>query len=115
MARQKEENTENYPALGRWMMWLEKPGAVDRIVLGLYIVCALLFLADFTYYKKVYFETERFPAFYALYGFFMCAGLVIASKMMRRVLMRDEDFYHPRDTQAEDHPDHDLAKEHVDD
>ena len=115
MAPKKEENTENYPALGRWLMFLEKPGAVDRIVYGLYALCAALIAADFFYIKKVYFETERIVGFYALYGFFMCAALVIASKMMRVVLMRSEDFYAPNDTQGEAHPDHDLSKEQVND
>ena len=115
MAVKKKENTKNYPALGRWLMFIEKPGAVDRIVYGLYGLCAFLVLIDFTYYKKVYFTMERFPAFYALYGFFMCAALVIASKMMRLFLMRDEDYYAPKDTQGEAHPDHDLSKEQVDD
>jgi len=115
MAKRKTEKTEDYPALGRWLMFLEKPKAVEYIVYGLYILCALLIALDFFYTKKVYFDTERYWGFYGLYGFFMCAGLVICSKMMRVFLKRDEDFYAPTDTQSEDHPDHDLMKESVHD
>ncbi|MBT0958687.1 DUF2975 domain-containing protein [Alphaproteobacteria bacterium KMM 3653] len=84
---------------------------VDRLVYGLYALCALLFLADFFYKKKYYISAENFPGFYALYGFFACVVLVLCAKVLRRFLMRDEGFYAPQDTESEDHPDHDLGKE----
>ena len=115
MAGKKTERVKDYPALGRWLMFLEHPKAVERIVYGLYALCAVLIALDLFYLKKVYFETERILGFYAIYGFVMCALLVICARMMRVVLMRGEDYYAPTDTQGEAHPDHDLGKESVHD
>lgn len=36
---------------------------------------------------------EGFPGFYGIYGFVACVVLVLIAKQMRRVLMRDEDYY----------------------
>lgn len=50
-----------------------------------------------------------------IYGFIMCAALVICAKVMRVFLMRAETYYSPKDTESEMHPDHDLRKESVND
>jgi len=36
---------------------------------------------------------EALPGFYALFGFVACVVLVLIAKEMRKVLMRDEDYY----------------------
>ena len=104
----------NLPWLGRKLLWLDNMRNVDRVVYGLYGFCALLFIADFFYKKKTYFETEAFPGFYALYGFAMCCALVICARGMRVFLMRDETYYSPRDVESEDHIEADLDKEEHD-
>ena len=79
--------------------WLDDPKNVDRIVHGLYVVCALLLsidlldLAGVLYHKHPHFSFEKFPGFYGLYGLFGSVGLVLAAKQMRKVLMKDEDYY----------------------
>ena len=50
-------------------------------------------VADAFYQKHAYFSAENWFGFYALYGFFMCVGLVLAAKVMRILLMRGEDYY----------------------
>ncbi len=115
MAKTPKDDPANYPALGRWLMFLDKKKNVERIVYGLYALCAVLLLADFFYYKKVYLELERVPGFYAFYGFFMCAALVVCAKVMRLFLMRSEDYYAPYDVEAEEYPEEDLDRESVND
>ena len=73
--------------------WLDNPRNVDKIVWALVAVCIALFLADFFYHKHVHFGFEHWFGFYALYGFIMCVALVVAAKMMRVFLKRDEDYY----------------------
>ena len=73
--------------------WLERPGSVNKIVIALCVVCALLFIADAFYKKKTHFDFENWFGFYALYGLVMCVALVLAAKVMRIFLMRDEDYY----------------------
>ncbi|MDA0811288.1 MAG: hypothetical protein O3C21_02690 [Verrucomicrobia bacterium] len=39
------------------------------------------------------FEIEGFPMFYPAYGFVACVLLVLVAKQLRRILMRNEDYY----------------------
>lgn len=73
--------------------WLDEPRNVDRLVHGLYAVCALAFLADLLYTKHAFFGIENVFGFYALYGFLGSVTLVLVAKQLRRVLMRGEDYY----------------------
>lgn len=111
VAKAGDEDTSTYPALGRWMMFVDNPKNVDKIVYSLYILCAGLFLADFLYHKHTYVAIENIPGFYALYGFFMCAALVVCAKVMRIFLKRDEDYYAPYDVESEDYPEDGLDRE----
>ena len=73
--------------------WLDDMRNIRKIVWALVIVCAVLFVADAFYHKHPHFSAETWFGFYALYGFFMCVGLVLAAKIMRVLLMRDENYY----------------------
>ena len=73
--------------------WLDDKRNVKKIIWALVIVCAGLFIADGFYHKHPYFAVEEWFGFYAIYGFVMCVGLVLAAKLMRVFLMRDEDYY----------------------
>ena len=114
MAEHKDDPSK-FPWLGRKLMWLDDMKNVDRVVYGLYGLCALLFVADFFYKKKTYLSAEGFPGFYALYGFIMCALLVICAKGMRLFLKRQETYYSPKDVESEAYPEADLRREQVDD
>lgn len=110
MDNKTPEDPKNFPALGRALLWVEKPGGVEKIVYALYAVCAALFAADFLYHKHTYLAIENFPGFYALYGFFMCAALVVCAKVMRVFLGRSEDYYAPKDVESEPFPEDPLEK-----
>jgi hypothetical protein len=73
--------------------WLDKPSTVTILYGGVWVICALLALADFFYDHHPVFKFENFPVFYGLYGFIVCVGLVFAAKALRKVLKRDEDYY----------------------
>ncbi len=73
--------------------WFDKPANVKKIIIALCIICGLLMIADFFYDKHAHFAAEEWFGFYAFYGFIMCVLLVLAAKVMRVVLMRDEDYY----------------------
>ena len=83
--REKSGDTRRY--------WLDDPKNVRKIVLTLFVVCGLLFIADAFYEKHSHFAAEDIFGFYAIYGFVMCVALVLAAKVMRVFLMRDEDYY----------------------
>lgn len=110
-----KDDPERLPWLGRKLLFLEKMKNVDRVVYALYGVCALLVLADFFYKKKYYVSVENITGFYAFYGFFLCAALVLGARTLRLFLKRNEDFYAPYDVEAEEYPEDGLErKEHGD-
>lgn len=71
----------------------DKPENVNRLLRGFYVVCGILFLLDFVLHRHVYHAWENLPGFYAVFGFVACVVLVLVAKEMRKVVMRDEDYY----------------------
>jgi hypothetical protein len=71
----------------------DNPANVRRVLRALVAVCALLFLADFVVHRHVQHPWEHLWGFYAIYGFVACVILVLVAKEMRKVVMRDEDYY----------------------
>lgn len=77
--------------------WLDEPKNVDKVCYALYTICALFALADlFPYKHHLHFAFEYWPGFYSIYGFVSCVALVLAATQLRKILMRDEDYYDPR-------------------
>ncbi|QDV08819.1 hypothetical protein Poly30_43740 [Planctomycetes bacterium Poly30] len=66
---------------------------VARLIRVFFVLSALLFLADFFVDRKIHQPAEKIPGFYAIYGFIGCVVLVLVAKQMRKVVMRDEDYY----------------------
>ena len=73
--------------------WLDRPRSVDKIIRAVAIICLVVVAADFFYEKHGHYSWEEWPGFYALFGFVSCVLLVIAAKGLRKILMRDEDYY----------------------
>ena len=74
--------------------WLDEPKNVDLIVYAVYVFCiVLLFGVDFFYDKHPHFAFESWHGFYGWFGLIGSVSLVLVSKLMRKVLMRDEDYY----------------------
>lgn len=65
----------------------------QRILYALYAVSVLLVVADFVIHRHIYTAIEKIPAFYAIYGFIACVVLVLIATQMRKLLMRDENYY----------------------
>ncbi|MBC8268166.1 MAG: hypothetical protein H8E36_05415 [Rhodospirillaceae bacterium] len=73
--------------------WLDDMRNVNKIFRALIIVCALLFISDFFYEKHVVYEFEHWLGFFGLFGFSVSFALVLTARELRKILMRDEDFY----------------------
>jgi len=105
-----ETDPSKLPALGRMLLWVDKPGSANKIFWALAVVCGLLFLADFTFEKHGYFDVENLPGFFGAYGFIMFTGLVLAAKGLRVLIKRDEDFYGDKAVDREEYPESGLDK-----
>lgn len=73
--------------------WLDEPRNVDRIAYALYAACGLLFLIDLFVTKHGPFAVEHVFGFYAVFGFSAYVALVAAAEVLRRLVMRPEDYY----------------------
>jgi len=73
--------------------WLDEPKNVDKVWWGLCAVCALLVAIDLFLHRHAHFAWEAWPGFYAAVGFVAFYAIVIAGKHLRKLLMRDEDYY----------------------
>lgn len=73
--------------------FFDKPENIAKILKVFYVICVLLVVADFIVHRHIYHDWENIPAFYAVYGFVGCVVLVLIAKLMRKVLMKEEDYY----------------------
>jgi len=73
--------------------WADKPENRRLVRITLYVACVLLVAADFLVHRHVEMPAEKFPAFYALYGFVALVTVVMAAKGLRRLVKRDESYY----------------------
>ena len=77
----------------------DDPRNVTRVIRALFVACGLLLAVDLLdvfgvlYHKHVYFDFEGWFGFYAFFAFILCCVLVLAAKVMRKPLKRDEDYY----------------------
>jgi hypothetical protein len=60
---------------------------------GFAALCLLLVASDLLYRKHVHFGWEGWFGFYGFFGFVGFFFIVLAGKHLRKVLMRDEDYY----------------------
>lgn len=73
--------------------WLYRPRTIRRLFWTLAGICLVLGLADLVYHRHVVFDFESFPAVYGIYGFVSFVFIVFAGKGLRKLIMRDEDYY----------------------
>ena len=110
MDNKTPDNPDKFPALGRALLWVDRPGSVDKIVYALAALCAVLFVADFLYHKHPHFAVEEIPGFYGIYGFAAFTGLILVAKALRFFIKRPEDYYDDKAVDREDYPEDQLDK-----
>ncbi|MEE9315147.1 MAG: hypothetical protein V3V02_10910 [Rhizobiaceae bacterium] len=115
MAARKKSQPDIIHPIGEKLLWVEKPENIKRMIIGLGILCLLLFLGDFIIHRHGHFEIEAFPGFYGVFGFLAFSFIIFATKVLRMVIGRDEDYYAPNAIDAEKYPPEGLEiKEHND-
>ncbi|MGQ8366837.1 hypothetical protein [Glaciecola sp. 1036] len=87
---QNKPNAEKIP-------FFDNPKNISIMLISFYVICGLLVILDFVVHRHIYVSFEEIPAFYAIYGFIACVVLVVIAKEMRKLVMRDENYYQDRD------------------
>jgi hypothetical protein len=73
--------------------WIDHPRNVARLYRGLWAVGAVLVLAELVVHRHAETPFDGWFGFYGVYGFVACVALVLAAKLLRRIVMRPEDYY----------------------
>ena len=82
----KDRDTKNY--------WLDNKKNVDKIWYSLVSICVISVLADFFYHKHATHPVEDLIiGMHGWYSFIVCVFLVLCAKLLRKILMRSEDYY----------------------
>lgn len=76
--------------------WLDQPANVARLYRGLWGLGVVLLLADLVVHRHAEAGFDGWFAFYGAYGFIACVALVLAAKLLRRAVMRSENYYDDR-------------------
>jgi hypothetical protein len=78
---------------GEKKYWLDRPENVRKLYLALWAFGLAWVVPDFFLHKHEDVEFAVTPGFYAFFGFLACVALVLMAKILRRILMRPEDYY----------------------
>ncbi|MCP5112334.1 MAG: hypothetical protein GY953_16035 [bacterium] len=75
--------------------WLDDPNNVNKIFWALVALCATLLVIDLFLHRHTHYDWEAWPGFHGFFGFAAFWCIVIAGKHLRKVMMREEDYYDP--------------------
>ncbi len=79
---------------GRGKSYLfDPPRNRRRIVRGLIALCLALLGLDAVLHRHAVHPWDDLFGFYGLYGFVACVVLVLLAKELRKLVMRDENYY----------------------
>ena len=73
--------------------FFDKQKNIDLFLRVFYVICVMLFLLDFVVHRHTMFKWEELTGFYAIFGFVAFVVLVEGSKILRKLVMRKEDYY----------------------
>ena len=78
--------------------WLDEPANVKKVIRWFFYSCVFWAVLDAVFWfntvdKHAHFSFEKFPFFFCIYGLVACVLLVLAAKGLRKILMRDKDYY----------------------
>ncbi len=73
--------------------WLDDARNVKKIFYALVFICIALVISDAFYHKHTHYAFEGIFGFFGIFGFGLSFLLVLASRELRKILMRDEDYY----------------------
>ena len=73
--------------------WFDKPRNFKLFLHLFFAGLGLLLIVDFFVPKHGAFPWEETPGFFAAYGYISFVILVLAARILRRLIRRDEDYY----------------------
>lgn len=71
----------------------DNPKNVKRLHIGFFVTLALVLIAEGFVDMHGEFSVEHFYGFYAVFGFISYVTLIFVAKLLRKILIRKEDYY----------------------
>jgi len=71
----------------------DHPKNVKRLRMGFFAALVVLLIAESFVEMHGEFSVEHFYGFYAVYGFISYVLLIFVAKILRKIIMRKEDYY----------------------
>jgi hypothetical protein len=78
--------------------WLTRPATIRRLWIVFIVILALTVAAGFWMPGEPHFEIEGIFAFSAVYGFLVCAAMILGAKVLGVLLKRRDTYYEERAT-----------------
>ncbi len=101
----KQADNASIAPLAKRFLWASTASGVNRFILGLIILCVLLFSVEFFWHRHVKVSWESLFGFHAIAGFVSFTVIVVSARLLRLIIRRDEQFYSPDSVDGEDYPD----------
>jgi drug/metabolite transporter (DMT)-like permease len=73
--------------------FLDQPGNVATLLRAFTVLGIIALLLDFIVHRRPVDPWERLWGFYGIFGFIGVTLLILGARLLRRVVMRDEDYY----------------------
>lgn len=73
--------------------WLLRPRTIRGLWIAFIAVLAVTVAAGLAVDMHPHFEIERWPAFFAIFGFVACVAMVVGSKLLGMLLKREDTYY----------------------
>jgi len=102
----KKASSENdvLSPLAKRFLWVDSATAVQKVITGLGVLCAVLFLLDLVAHRHAYAPGEGLPGFYVVVGFVAFTLIVLGAAGLRKLILRNENYYAPFSVDSEAYP-----------
>lgn len=87
------DSKEDVAPLARRFLWVDTKSGLNRLIIGLIVLCIFLFAMDFVWHRHVKVPGEEFYGFHAIAGFVSFTVIVLGAKTLRLLIRRDESYY----------------------
>ena len=105
-----KESKEEIAPLARRFLWVDTKSGLNRLIIGLIVLCIFLFAMDFVWHRHVKVPGEEFYGFHAIAGFVSFTVIVLGARALRVLIRRDESYYGETSVDGEAYPEAGTAQ-----
>ena len=73
--------------------FFDQPSNIKWMLRIFYGFCVILVITNLLIHGHSQHDWEQLPAFYALFGLVVCIVLAMLAKLLRKLIMRNDDYY----------------------